>query len=146
MGRPINKPPYWIFAPGLSIGTAKAGGRITPKAEALDTQRNIIPGLYLCGEMASYQAMGSAHQHITGGCNSNSANFGRIAARAAAGMSDEEADEIDRANIAKGPEGTPEYPQEWDRSANFLRSIELAESGKYEPVTWEYPAATESTY
>ena len=146
MGRPINKPPYWIFAPGLSIGTAKAGGRITPKAEALDTQRNIIPGLYLCGEMASYQAMGSAHQHITGGCNSNSDNFGRIAARAAAGMSDEEADEIDRANIAKGPEGTPEYPQEWDRSANFLRSIELAESGKYDPVTWEYPAATESTY
>ena len=45
MGRPINKPPYWIFAPGLSFGTAKAGGRITPKAEALDTQRNIIPGL-----------------------------------------------------------------------------------------------------
>lgn len=139
MGRPINKPPYWIFAPGLSFGTAKAGGRITPKAEALDTQRNIIPGLYLCGEMASYQAMGSAHQHITGGCNSNSANFARIAARTAAGVTDEEADAIDRENMAKGPEAEPEYPQEWDRSANFLRSIELAESGKYDPVTWDYP-------
>lgn len=142
MGRPINKPPYWIFAPGLSVGTAKAGGRITPKAEALDTQRNVIPGLYLCGEMASYQAMGSAHQHITGGCNSNSANFARIAARAVAGVSDEEADAIDRANIEKGPEVEPEHPQEWDREAVFMRSVELAESGKYDPVTWDYPDET----
>ncbi|BAE82672.1 FAD-dependent oxidoreductase [Desulfitobacterium hafniense] len=131
MGAPILKPPFHILEITVSVGTSKAGTMITPKAEVLDNDRKVIPGLYACGEMASQQCHGSARQHISGGCNSTAANFGRYAARAVAGVTDEAATASAKAAMEAGPTRTPEVVDFWDRAASGVAIRELAASGKY---------------
>ena len=84
MGAKIVKPPFWGVELSTIIGLAKGGCRINPKAQVIDNEFNLIPGLYAAGEMAFFQVHGSARAHVPGGCNGAGANFGRIAARSIA--------------------------------------------------------------
>lgn len=81
MGSKLEKPPFWGVEVIVSFGTSKGGGRINPRAQAVDHYGKAIPGLYCAGEIAYFQVHGSARVHVSGGCNGTGANFGRIAAR-----------------------------------------------------------------
>lgn len=81
MGSRLANPPFWGVEVIASFGTSKGGGRINPRAQAVDHYGNVIPGLYCAGEIAYFQVHGSARVHVSGGCNGTGANFGRIAAR-----------------------------------------------------------------
>jgi fumarate reductase flavoprotein subunit len=84
MGAKIVKPPFWGFEMVLQFGNSKAGCKTNPQAQVIDDKGDVIPGLYVAGEMSYFQVHGSARVHIPGGCNGQGANFGRIAARSIA--------------------------------------------------------------
>lgn len=83
-GRKMATPPFWGIAQDICVATSKGGAKITPKAQVLDRNDEVIPGLYAAGEVAFFQIHGTGQEHVVGGCNSSAACFGRIAARTVA--------------------------------------------------------------
>lgn len=84
LGEKIATPPFWGFDMEVIVATSKGGSKINAQAQALDRFDQVIPHLYVAGEMAFFPLMGSSAEHITGGCNGAGAVFGRIAARSIA--------------------------------------------------------------
>ena len=51
MPRPLTEGPYYAVEVGPAIHHTMGGIKITPNAEVLDTNGNVIPGLYAAGEV-----------------------------------------------------------------------------------------------
>lgn len=77
----IDHPPYVVGKEVQSVHFTCGGLRITPKAEVVDTQGKVIPGLYAAGEVT-----GGIHGTNRAGGNALTANFvfGRVAGENAA--------------------------------------------------------------
>lgn len=80
----IATPPFWGIAQDIVLATSKGGAKINTKAQVLDRNDEVIPGLYAAGETAFFQIHGNGSEHVVGGCNSSAACYGRIAARSVA--------------------------------------------------------------
>jgi tricarballylate dehydrogenase len=72
----IDEPPYEAYAVTCGITFTFGGLKITPEAEVLDVDQNVIPGLYACGELVG----GIFYHNYPGGTGLTSGSvFGRIA-------------------------------------------------------------------
>jgi tricarballylate dehydrogenase len=73
---PLDTPPYEAYAVTCGLTFTFGGLRITEQAEVLDTEDNLIPGLYACGELVG----GIFFFNYPGGTGlTNGSVFGRIA-------------------------------------------------------------------
>jgi tricarballylate dehydrogenase len=78
---PIDKPPYLGFAVTCGITFTFGGLRIDPRGQVLDTEGNMMPGLYAAGELVG----GLFYHNYPGGSGLTSgAVFGKIAGASAA--------------------------------------------------------------
>ena len=78
---PLDTPPYVGFAVTCGITLTFGGLRITPHAEVLDTEDEVIPGLYAAGELVG----GLFYQTYPGGAGLMAGSvFGRLAGQHAA--------------------------------------------------------------
>lgn len=78
---PINEPPYLGFAVTCGITFTFGGLRIDPRGQVLDTEGNMMPGLYAAGELVG----GLFYHNYPGGSGLTSgAVFGKIAGASAA--------------------------------------------------------------
>jgi tricarballylate dehydrogenase len=78
---PLDRPPYVGFAVTCGITFTFGGLRVTPKAEVLDTEDRVIPGLYAAGELVG----GLFYQNYPGGAGLMAgAVFGKLAGEHAA--------------------------------------------------------------
>jgi tricarballylate dehydrogenase len=78
---PLDRPPYVGFAVTCGITFTFGGLRVTPKAEVLDTEDRLIPGLYAAGELVG----GLFYQNYPGGAGLMAgAVFGKLAGEHAA--------------------------------------------------------------
>jgi tricarballylate dehydrogenase len=74
--QPLDGPPYVCFPVTCGITFTFGGLRITPHAEVVDTEGQVIPGLYACGELVG----GLFYHNYPGGTGLMSgAVFGRLA-------------------------------------------------------------------
>lgn len=77
----IDEPPFEAYAVTCGLTFTFGGLRITPQAEVIDTEGEIIPGLFACGELVG----GIFYFNYPGGSGlTNGSVFGRIAGRNAA--------------------------------------------------------------
>ena len=77
----IDEPPFEAYAVTCGITFTFGGLRITPRAEVVDTDEAVIPGLFACGELVG----GIFYFNYPGGAGlTNGSVFGRIAGRQAA--------------------------------------------------------------
>jgi tricarballylate dehydrogenase len=78
---PLDTPPYLGFAVTCGITFTFGGVRVTPEAAVVDTEGDVIPGLYAAGELVG----GLFYHNYPGGTGLMSgAVFGRIAGEQAA--------------------------------------------------------------
>ncbi|MFS8571282.1 MAG: FAD-binding protein, partial [Thermaerobacter sp.] len=78
---PIDTPPFVGYAVTCGITFTFGGLRITPNAEVLDTEGDVIRGLFACGELVG----GLFYHNYPGGTGLTSgAVFGKIAGKMAA--------------------------------------------------------------
>ena len=81
--RPITKPPYIAYPIISSIVLTFGGLKVTPQAQVINQQGDVIPGLYAAGE-----TMGLYYRSYTGATSVlKGAVFGRLAGRDAAKQS-----------------------------------------------------------
>jgi tricarballylate dehydrogenase len=72
----LDDPPYEAYAVTCGVTFTFGGLRITTKAEVLDTEEAVMPGLYACGELVG----GIFYRNYPGGTGlTNGSVFGRIA-------------------------------------------------------------------
>lgn len=78
----IAKPPFWACYAGMAVHHTMGGLNINTKAQVLDQDRKVIPGLYAAGEVA-----GGIHgaNRVGGNAVADIFVFGRIAGANAAG-------------------------------------------------------------
>ena len=78
----IGGGPYYMFQCVVSVHHTMGGVEINENTEVLDTQGNVIPGLYAAGEVT-----GGIHgtNRLGGNALTETIVFGRIAGRNAAG-------------------------------------------------------------
>jgi tricarballylate dehydrogenase len=80
----LDSPPYYAFPVTCGITFTFGGIKITDKAEVLDTEGNLIRGLFAAGEITG----GSFYNNYPGGSGlMKGAVFGRIAGASAASES-----------------------------------------------------------
>ena len=78
---PIDEPPFVAFSVTCGITFTFGGVRVTPRAEVVDTNGDVIKGLYAAGEMVG----GLFYFNYPGATGLTSgAVFGRTAGRSAA--------------------------------------------------------------
>jgi flavocytochrome c len=82
----IEKPPFYCVELCCGIAMTKGGLKINTEGQAIDTKDEVVPGLYLAGEIASGGVQGAATTHAPGGGVAIAFNFGRIAGRNAAAL------------------------------------------------------------
>ena len=80
MPRPLTEGPYYAVEVGPAIHHTMGGIKITPNAEVLDTNGNVIPGLYAAGEVT-----GGVHggNRLGGNAVADICVYGKIAADSA---------------------------------------------------------------
>ena len=80
---PVAKPPFYACPVYPKFNYTQGGIAITSKAEALDIENNVIPGLYVCGEAAS-GIHGAVR--VTGCSTVDCTVYGRIAGKEASNL------------------------------------------------------------
>ncbi|MGD0659372.1 MAG: FAD-dependent oxidoreductase [Syntrophorhabdales bacterium] len=82
--RPLRKAPFYAIRGHASICDALGGIQINEKMEALDTEGNVVPGLYAAGSTAGCWESESYCYRLTGHLVGFALNSGRIAGENAA--------------------------------------------------------------
>jgi fumarate reductase flavoprotein subunit len=82
--RPLRKAPFYAIRGHASICDALGGIQINEKMEALDTEGNVVPGLYAAGSTAGCWESESYCYRLTGHLAGFALNSGRIAGENAA--------------------------------------------------------------
>ena len=93
--RPIQTPPFYAFEVFNGYFCTVGGISVTPDAEAMDDERNVIPGLYAGGCDAG-GLYGDTYDvaYCPGSCASWAINSGRLAAKHAAAYLGYEVDSL----------------------------------------------------
>jgi fumarate reductase flavoprotein subunit len=76
---PIDKPPYYAAKQGASLLVTLGGLKINPRLQVLDTESNVIPGLYAAGNVSGSFFANDYPQNVPGLTHGRAFTFGRLA-------------------------------------------------------------------